>query len=202
MSLPTDEIVRQQVPSRCKKGKKISDYTEIQQEDSLGSGINDLVRGVNPSGEQQQNSHNIGINDQEMVFDSSEDDDDIGVIIKHRLSDSTGFSRSELNPFASEFVPSSVGTPSSFSVLPPDSGSRGVSSDATQSCSTGESVNDVLGKTRNISVENSSLGSSGKVASEVADHETTTSPSTQPVLRRTSRQSRVPQRYQDFILYH
>ncbi|VDI63428.1 Hypothetical predicted protein [Mytilus galloprovincialis] len=138
-SLPTDEIVRQQIPSSCKKGKTFTRPQNLQKDDTVDSDKNELMLTEAPEFLPSSSSSSLPVSDL-----SSSRSDFSGDL----LSDTSGQSS----------VHSGVNDSSTLSGM------------------------SASGHTENNSV-----------AFEATD--------TQPVLRRTTRQCRAPQRYQDFILY-
>ncbi|CAG2217887.1 unnamed protein product [Mytilus edulis] len=171
-----DEIVRQQIPSSCKKGKTFTRPQNLQKDDTVDSDKNELMLT-----EVRSNS-------------SDEDDDDICIVATRspRVIDPDRSSQLVLNPQAPEFLPSSSSSSlpvSDLSSSRPDF-SGDLLSDTSGQSSVHSGVNDsstLSGMSASGHTENNS------VAFEATD--------TQPVLRRTTRQCRAPQRYQDFILY-
>ncbi|VDH92125.1 Hypothetical predicted protein [Mytilus galloprovincialis] len=175
-SLPTDEIVRQQIPSSCKKGKTFTRPQNLQKDDTVDSDKNELMLT-----EVRSNS-------------SDEDDDDICIVATRspRVIDPDRSSQLVLNPQAPEFLPSS-----SSSSLPVSDLS------SSRSDFSGDLLSDTSGQSSVHSGVNDSSTLSGMSASGHTENNSVAfeATDTQPVLRRTTRQCRAPQRYQDFILY-
>ncbi|XP_063410530.1 uncharacterized protein LOC134693621 [Mytilus trossulus] len=175
-SLPTDEIVRQQIPSSCKKGKTFTRPQNLQKDDTVDSDKNELMLT-----EVRSNS-------------SDEDDDDICIVATRspRVIDPDLSSQLVLNPQAPEFLPSS-----SSSSLPVSDLS------SSRSDFSGDLLSDTSGQSSVHSGVNDSSTLSGMSASGHTENNSVAFEATytQPVLRRTTRQCRAPQCYQDFIWY-
>ncbi|VDI56489.1 Hypothetical predicted protein [Mytilus galloprovincialis] len=125
---------------------------------------------------------------------SDEDDDDICIVATRspRVIDPDRSSQLVLNPQAPEFLPSS-----SSSSLPVSDLS------SSRSDFSGDLLSDTSGQSSVHSGVNDSSTLSGMSASGHTENNSVAfeATDTQPVLRRTTRQCRAPQRYQDFILY-
>ncbi|VDI57526.1 Hypothetical predicted protein [Mytilus galloprovincialis] len=193
-SLPTEEIVREQSQSRSKKDKSPTRPSlELQKDDNVKRDEND------------QTLNEVSVNSEE---DEDEDeDDDICVVVTRSpgIRDENRNASLVLNPRAPEFLPTSFGSSLPVSSVSSDfSSSRPLS--ITQSGYSGEVFSDTSGQTRisqselNPSSSSTFRGASGSDNSR-ENSDTREQTDAQPVLRRTTRQSRVPQRYQDFVLY-
>ncbi|CAG2240364.1 unnamed protein product [Mytilus edulis] len=192
ISLEHEDVLREQSQSRSKKGKSPTRPSlELQKDDIVKSDEND------------QTLNEVSVNSEE----DEDEDDDICVVVTRSpgIRDENRNASLVLNPRAPEFLPTSFGSSLPVSSVSSDfSSSRPFS--ITQSGYSGEVFSDTSGQTRisqsELNPSSSSIfrGASGSDNSR-ENSDTREQTDTQPVLRRTTRQSRVPQRYQDFVLY-
>ncbi|CAG2218172.1 unnamed protein product [Mytilus edulis] len=183
-SLPTEEIVREQSQSRSKKDKSPTRPSlELQKDDNVKRDEND------------QTLNEVSVNSEE---DEDEDGDICFVTRSPGIRDENRNASLVLNPRAPEFLPTSFGSSLPVSSVSSDfSSSRPFS--ITQSGYSGEVFSDTSGQTRisqselNPSSSSTFRGASGSDNSR-ENSDTREQTDAQPVLRRTTRQSRVPQR--------
>ncbi|VDI05198.1 Hypothetical predicted protein [Mytilus galloprovincialis] len=181
------------VAEKASKRHKTRPSLELQKDDNVKRDEND------------QTLNEVSVNSEE---DEDEDeDDDICVVVTRSpgIRDENRNASLVLNPRAPEFLPTSFGSSLPVSSVSSDfSSSRPLS--ITQSGYSGEVFSDTSGQTRisqselNPSSSSTFRGASGSDNSR-ENSDTREQTDAQPVLRRTTRQSRVPQRYQDYVLY-